>query len=81
MTLTIRADVHRSYRGTWSATVEAIDDRDPGDPIRPHWQMFVSTWAEAMQAAYAMRKLLDELLMRQVHESRATRRTTQGEHQ
>ena len=81
MTIEIRADVARSYRGTWSATVEAVDDRDPGDPIRPHWHMFTDTWPEAMQAAYAMRKLLDELLMRQVHQSRATRRTTQGAHQ
>ena len=71
MSTNIRAHVYRDRRtGLWF-----IDVDDPTARHASTWTRIRKSHAEAMQAAHVMLRDLDGLLMDEVHESRAQRRT------
>ncbi|CAG7618329.1 hypothetical protein ACFPZL_01100 [Leucobacter soli] len=71
--MTLKTLVYRDRRtGEWCADVALTDNQGRTDGST--WLTLAPSWAEAMQAAAAMRALLARLLMDQVHAERTIRR-------
>lgn len=80
MTARIRAHVAREpdlapRPGLPWAALAWVEDPDEPDRASFNRMAWLPSWPEAMQEAQVMRSELDELLMNEVHASRARRRT------
>lgn len=75
MNVRLRAKVRRctTHTGSWIATAHAVGTLEMA-------VVCARSWPEAMQAAYAQLQALDNLLMNEVHESRAARRAAMDRH-